>query len=355
VAALVAVAAVVLGVGAVASARRTSDGPGGRADTVDAQATGWHGAYLAEPQPRPSFALTDTSGAPYDFARETGGRLTLLFFGYTSCPDVCPIQMATLSAALDRPGMPDPIVVFVTTDPARDTPERLRRWLDRFDTGIVGLTGTPAQIAEAEAAAGVARSVAVADGGGPPAPGADRYEVGHAAQIVAYTPDDLSHVQYPFGVRRQDWEADLPRLADTWGGGARRGPADAREALAVTGAWAAAGDAVTAVYLSIRNDGGDDRLVGASTDVADRVSAMGPGVAMPAGGGTAAGDALDLEVPTGTTDLAPGGTHLMLEDLARPLEPGEEVALRLVFARAGAVEVPVEILTWDDVVERRDR
>jgi protein SCO1/2 len=183
--------------------------------TSEVEGAAWHGGILTDPQPRPSFTLTDTSGAPYDFAAQTSGRLTLLFFGYTSCPDVCPIHMATLSAALEQPNMPHPVVVFVTTDPARDTPAKLRDWLDNFGTDFVGLTGTADQIAAAEQAAGVAPSVPLAPDGSPAsttAPG--DYQVGHAAEIIAYSPDDLAYMVYPSGVQRTDWQADLPRLAD---------------------------------------------------------------------------------------------------------------------------------------------
>lgn len=345
VALLVALVALVLGAAAVAVT--AADGDADAPPTADDSTEGWHGALLGEPQPRPDFSLTDTEGRPYDFRAETGGRLTLLFFGYTSCPDVCPIHMATLSSALEQPGMPDPVVVFVTTDPERDTPERLRSWLDNFGTGFVGLTGTPEQIAAAEDAAGVARSIVA-----PETASDDDYEVGHAAQIIAYTPDDQAHLQYPFGVRRQDWTADLPRMVEMWG----------EPVVAVDGAWAAADDRITAVYLTIENAGPDDRLIGAETEVADEVTMMGPGVAMPAGGGsgTAPGDAddagdaetaVDVEVAAGTTALEPGGTHMMLE-LTRALVPGEQISLRLTFAGAGVIDVPVEILDWDDVAER---
>ena len=187
-----------------------SDGP----DVGD----GWHGALVREPAARPDFTLTDTGGRRYDFQAETAGELTLLFFGYTSCPDICPLHLATLTMALERSGMPDPVVVFVTTDPERDTPEHLREWLDSFDTGIVGLTGTPEEIRRAEQAALVDPSFyADADGNPVDEPDADvNYEVGHAAQIIAYTSDDLTHIVYPSGVKSDDWEADLPRLADGW-------------------------------------------------------------------------------------------------------------------------------------------
>lgn len=182
----------------------------------DRESSGWGGTPVDPALPRPDFTLTDTEGRPFDFGSETGGQLTLLFFGYTNCPDVCPVHMATLSAALDTPGMPEPRVVFVTTDPQRDTAERLRSWLDQFDPAFVGLRGSPDEISAAEAAAQVGGSAVIQ-----PEDEADDtdYEVGHAAQIIAYTPDDQAHVVYPFGVRREDWVNDLPRLLERWGAG----------------------------------------------------------------------------------------------------------------------------------------
>jgi protein SCO1/2 len=201
------------------TAGRDGGDGGGQSDQADDGDGGWHGALVTDPAPRPEFTLTDTAGRPYDFAQETAGRLTLLFFGYTSCPDVCPVHMATLAAALERPGVPQPVVVFVTTDPARDTPDHLRDWLDNFDGDFVGLTGTQDQIQQAEAAAMVEPSLTVDTDGvaleAPPTDGQD-YEIGHAAQIIAYTSDDLTHIVYPFGIQRDDWTADLPRLADGW-------------------------------------------------------------------------------------------------------------------------------------------
>ena len=198
-----------------------SDEDGGAdaaADGGGAAEDAWHGALVREPAPRPDFTLTDTEGRPYDFRAETAGRLTLLFFGYTSCPDVCPLHLATLAMALDEPDVPAPLVVFVTTDPGRDTPERLREWLDSFGDDIVGLTGTPEEVHRAEDAAMVEPSFFADRDGNPVAePDADvNYEVGHAAQIVAYTSDDLTHIVYPSGIRSDDWAADLPRLADGW-------------------------------------------------------------------------------------------------------------------------------------------
>jgi protein SCO1 len=187
---------------------------GGDDDTTTGDATGPYGDFtLAAALPRPDFRLTDVDGRPYDFAAETEGRLTLLFFGYTNCPDICPTQMATLSAALDEPNMPEPIVVFVTTDPARDTTERLQDWLGGFDIpgDVVGLTGTAEEIAAAERAAAVPGSTPDPEG-----EGGDSYLVAHAAQILAYTPDDEAHAAFPAGVRREHWMQYLPALMDDW-------------------------------------------------------------------------------------------------------------------------------------------
>jgi protein SCO1/2 len=176
---------------------------------------GWHGVLLDEPASRPDFTLTDTDGQPFDFQAQTEGRLTLLFFGYTNCPDICPIQMSVLAGALETLATPEPTVVFVGVDSERDTPEALRAFLDQFNTRFIGLHGSPHEIARAEQAApNVAPSARFVE---PGADADDDYLVGHSSSIIAYTPDDQAHVVYPAGVRREDWIADLPRLLDEFG------------------------------------------------------------------------------------------------------------------------------------------
>lgn len=166
-----------------------------------------NGTLLGTAQPRPDFTLTDTNGQPFDFAKETAGELTLLFFGYTSCPDVCPLHLANLAYAMEQPRVPKVTVVFVSVDTTRDTPEVIRSFLDRFDANFVGLTGTKEELRLAQEAAQV--PVAITEE--PKVPGGD-FLVGHAAQVIAYTGDDQAHVVYPFGTRQQDWIEDLPRL-----------------------------------------------------------------------------------------------------------------------------------------------
>jgi len=174
----------------------------------------YRGGMVSPPLPKPKFTLTDTAGAPFDFASKTQGYVTLLFFGYTHCPDICPIQMLTIAQAFRKipPAIEDQFkVVFVTTDPERDSPQVLRAWLDHFDKRFIGLTGSQASIDAAQIAANLSpakKSPVRADGA---------YEVGHAAFVFAYTRDNLAHVIYPGGVQGDDWAHDLPYLAkETW-------------------------------------------------------------------------------------------------------------------------------------------
>ena len=170
----------------------------------------WHARVPDRPMPRPSFTLTDTQGRPYDFAAATQGRATLLFFGYSNCPDVCPTTMADIAGALRE--VPAQVrakvsVVFVTTDPARDTEAALRRWLDRFNPAFVGLRGTPAQVQRVERLIGVplAEEDKVPGGG---------YSVTHSAQVTAYGADDRAHVLYEADAQVSDYRADLPLLVE---------------------------------------------------------------------------------------------------------------------------------------------
>jgi protein SCO1/2 len=166
-----------------------------------------HGTALPTAAPRPDFVLRGLDGGTYSFAPETAGRLTLLFFGYTNCPDVCPATMANLAAATARLTPTERLglrVVFVTTDPERDTPARLGPWLAALDPDFIGLTGTIDAVIAAQRAAGVAPAVRDSDGPG--------YTVSHAAQVIVVSPDDSVRVVYPFGTRQSEWAADLPRL-----------------------------------------------------------------------------------------------------------------------------------------------
>jgi protein SCO1 len=160
------------------------------------------GLDLAEPYRRPSFTLTDTGGAAYDFTAATAGRPTLLFFGYTNCPDICPTTMADVAVALRglEPAVAEQVqVVFVTTDPGFDTPEVLGEYLGRFDadlaTRFVGLTGDQDTIDQAQLSAGV--PLAEDDG---------RL---HSSLLLLYGSDDEAKVAFDAGNTARDIADDL--------------------------------------------------------------------------------------------------------------------------------------------------
>ncbi len=95
------------------------------------------------------FSLTDHHGKTFRL-QDQRGKIVLVFFGYTLCPDVCPIEVQHMSTALKRLGQDSTRVrgLFVTVDPDHDTPEVLAQYVSYFDNALVGLTGTRQQIAE---------------------------------------------------------------------------------------------------------------------------------------------------------------------------------------------------------------
>jgi len=198
--AIVVAAVLVLGVGVGVGLTRAG---GGNDDE-------WAGVELADVRDKPAIVLSDTNGEPYDLVRETEGKLTILFFGYTSCPDVCPANLITIDKALAT--MPADVraatkVVFVSVDPQRDTPKAIRSYLDSYDREFVGLTGTPAELRRAQDLADVPEAAY-------DEPDEDGfYLVGHSSEMIAYGPDGRAMLTYPFGTRQSDWARDLPRLA----------------------------------------------------------------------------------------------------------------------------------------------
>ncbi len=173
------------------------------------EAGGYRGLELMTPIRVPAFTLGDTDGEPFEFLDRTAGSLSFLFFGFTHCPDICPVQLANLAAALGDLSYEDRgkiVVVFVSTDPERDTPEVVRDYLDRFDRRFVGLVApiedVNAVLASLDLPAAVKEDIA----------GTDDYTVGHVAQIMAITGDGMIRLAYPGGVRQSDWRNDLPAL-----------------------------------------------------------------------------------------------------------------------------------------------
>jgi protein SCO1/2 len=175
-------------------------------------ATLFSGPTMSPPRAKPDFTFTGVDGKPYDFRKETAGKLTYLFFGYTNCPDVCPLHMANLGAVYKKLPYSDQQkirVIFVTTDPERDTPPRLRTWLNNFSTDFVAVGGAPEQLNALQQSMGMPPAVREEAPAGSPA---GTYGVAHGAAVLTFTPDDSLRVLYPFGTRQQDFASDIPKL-----------------------------------------------------------------------------------------------------------------------------------------------
>ncbi|MEC4015817.1 SCO family protein [Streptomyces sp. H27-D2] len=176
----------------------SGDGAAQRAATV-----------LDRPFTKPDLVLTDTDGKKYDLLKETKGRPTLLYFGYTNCPDVCPLTMSNIDVAtrkLSKADRADLRVVFVTSDPERDTPKHLGKWLSGQGTDVVGLTGDFDTIQAGARTVGVSIEPSVKKKNGD-------IESTHGAQVLAFSPkDDKAHVMYDKDATAADYTKDMPKL-----------------------------------------------------------------------------------------------------------------------------------------------
>jgi protein SCO1/2 len=155
---------------------------------------GFRGTMYAEPYPpAPEIELTRDNGNRLRLS-EMRGNTVLLFFGYTSCPDVCPTTMAELKQALVKLGEEDAKqvqVLFVTVDPERDTPERVQEYVDHFNSNFIGLSGTESELADVWKNYGVFRETVE----GTSAAG---YLVSHTARVTLIDKDGNLRLSYAF-------------------------------------------------------------------------------------------------------------------------------------------------------------
>ncbi|MBK3625778.1 SCO family protein [Streptomyces asoensis] len=164
---------------------------------------------LDQPFTKPALTLTDTQGKSYDLRKETAGHPTLIYFGYTNCPDVCPLTMNNIAVAKKQLSKADQDrlrVVFVTTDPDRDTPAALGKWLKGIDPQVVGLSGKFATVQAAAYALGISVEAPHKDKNG-------KTVSTHGTQVIAFSPKtDGGYLLFDEEATVDDYTKDLPKI-----------------------------------------------------------------------------------------------------------------------------------------------
>lgn len=162
--------------------------------------------FLPDPLPAPSFSLTSHQGALLS-SGDFPGKILAVFFGFTSCPDVCPLTLANLTRtfAILGEAAANVQVLLISVDPARDTPERLERYVESFHPSFLGLTGTEEEIREVADGFG-AYFNRVGEG--------DRYTVDHTARVFIVTPSGEIPLTFPFSATPEEMARHLTLLLE---------------------------------------------------------------------------------------------------------------------------------------------
>jgi len=172
---------------------------------VFAKPASFLGAAFGEPYPpAPEIELTRSDGSRFKLS-EMRGNVELIFFGYTSCPDVCPTTLAELKLALSNLKEADAArvkVLFVTVDPKRDTPQRVQAYVNHFNESFIGLSGTEAELDKVWKDYGVFRLEM-------PGSSAAGYTVDHTARVTLIDQQGNMRVSFGFDTAVDDMVHDL--------------------------------------------------------------------------------------------------------------------------------------------------
>jgi protein SCO1/2 len=166
----------------------------------------FRGTLLEPASPAPDFLLTDQHGQPFRLSDQEG-NVVAIFFGYTSCPDVCPATLALFKQVRESLGVSaeQARFVFITIDPARDTPDHILEHLTRIDPEIIGLTGFEEELEPVWAAYGVYRAEQ-------PAQGATGALFDHSARVYVVDRGGNLRVSYTFGATVDEIADDMRYL-----------------------------------------------------------------------------------------------------------------------------------------------
>lgn len=161
-------------------------------------------ADMSDPAFRAAFELTDHQGM-IQTERDFSGRWMLVFFGFANCPDVCPTTLAEVAAVMEDLGTDAEKVqpIFISIDPERDTPAALAKFVPLFDAGIIGLTGTPEQIAETSETFPIFYE-RIEEASAP-----DGYTMGHTSHLFLFDPQAGFADSWAYGTPAEEILADL--------------------------------------------------------------------------------------------------------------------------------------------------
>lgn len=308
----------------------------------------FHGSVIEPPARAADFTLTTHDGKPYRLSDQTG-KAIVMFFGYTSCPDVCPTALynfkkirAQLTHQADQTRF-----VFITVDPERDTMERMGAYVTNFDPSFVGLTGKLNELEAVWKSYGVYR--AKREGGT-----ALGYLMDHSSRIYVVDPLGNLRITYTDDTQPDDIARDIrhlleqsPRASTTDHDESGDAPANMtmHGDLKIEKAWmrpATIGGTIGA-FVSITNAGKQtDALIETSSPVArfgEIHETLKDGDVM------RMQRTFRIEIPAGQKlELKPGGYHIMFITLTRDVKAGETIPVDLVFERAGKVTVSAEVM-----------
>jgi protein SCO1/2 len=316
---------------------------------IATQPYSFHGSVIEPAFHAPDFTLTAQDNKPFHLSEQTG-NVVLIFFGYTSCPDVCPTTLAEFKRVRQRlPRETDHVkFVFITVDPERDTQDKLRGYLAAFDPSFIGLTGTETQLEPVWKAYGVYREKM-------PGSSALAYTVNHTSQVYVIDAQGNLRLTYSYGENADDIVQDVDYLVGEIHATTARAPANSANEpvmgaatlgdLQIDQAWARASSAgmTSGAYLSITNKGAQsDALIAIQSPVAamvemhqtmmeNNVMKMSPVTRV-------------VIAPGQKVEFKPGGYHVMLMNINRTLAVGDRVPLILKFERAGQVQVEATVI-----------
>lgn len=167
----------------------------------------FHGVVLQSPDRATDFTLTASTGKPLSLSNFRG-KVVLLYFGYTACPDACPLTLADLTQTMQLLGKKaDQVqVLFISVDPMHDTPQRLAQYLAAFHKAFLGMTGSPDVISAAATQFGVYFDAPAAQGGQAVS------QVTHTSSVIVIDPAGYVRLLFPNGTPAADMASDLAYL-----------------------------------------------------------------------------------------------------------------------------------------------